>query len=256
MITKRPATYKPPEDYHFNKLSEMKAKVLLAEDSKDIYQLLNSFISSYTPQISLDIAPDGRSALKMASANDYDLYLLDIQMPEISGDKLIRLLRNQGIQSPIIAVTANAMKEDLVKYEELGFDHCLPKPFAFEKLLNVFETYIGGKINLDRTIEKKKEFNGKYRATIEKAARKYANNIPEVISDLENYHQQEDWDKILKLAHKTKGTAAFIKLEDLSMAATVLFFTIHEGKTDDYESHYQDFLATLKETEQTFKSAA
>jgi CheY-like chemotaxis protein len=75
----------------------------------------------------------------MVQANDYDVILMDVQMPEMNGydaTKAIRALAGDKSRIPIIAMTANVMKEEVERCKEAGMDGYVPKPFKREELMN------------------------------------------------------------------------------------------------------------------------
>ena len=79
-------------------------------------------------------ACDGLEALEMASHEKYEMILMDCQMPKMDGYNATRLLREKGVKSPIIAMTAHTLSGDMEKCLESGMDDYLTKPIAFERL--------------------------------------------------------------------------------------------------------------------------
>ncbi|HTQ37604.1 MAG TPA: response regulator [Pirellulales bacterium] len=131
----------------------LQGRVLLAEDGPD-NQLLIAF---YLRKAGMDIefANNGRVALEMLERTEsglpgvprYDLLLTDIQMPEMDGYTLARILRKRGSAIPIIALTAHAMEEDRKKCLEAGCDDFLTKPVNKIQLLSMCTHWIGCKSN-------------------------------------------------------------------------------------------------------------
>ncbi len=95
------------------------------------------------PGVQVDVAVNGRIAVEMVQANDYDLVLMDVQMPEMNGHEATRAIRAlDGAKSriPIIAITANVLKEEVERCKESGMDGYVPKPFRREELVNAIAT--------------------------------------------------------------------------------------------------------------------
>jgi CheY-like chemotaxis protein len=93
--------------------------------------------------ISWDQAYNGSEAIAKLSSSSYDLVLMDIQMPIMGGLEATNILRNDlKIPIPIIALTANAMKEDIEAYLQAGFDSCVTKPFEQTVLLETICRYL------------------------------------------------------------------------------------------------------------------
>jgi len=83
----------------------------------------------------VDVASDGESALYQASINDYDLILLDINLPGKSGLEVCRELRAHGATVPVLMLTARDAVQDRIAGLDTGADDYLTKPYAFNELL-------------------------------------------------------------------------------------------------------------------------
>jgi len=83
----------------------------------------------------VDVAGNGKEALQVASSSVYDLVLLDLMLPDMSGQEICRRLRIAGIKTPILMLTAMDGLEDKVEGLRIGADDYLTKPFAFEELI-------------------------------------------------------------------------------------------------------------------------
>ena len=108
-------------------------KVLLVEDSPDNQALISIFLGRAGARA--DIASDGEQGYAMALRGDYDIVLMDVQMPVMDGISAIRRLRAEGFAKPVIALTAHAMKEERIRCLSAGFTDFLSKPVAREELI-------------------------------------------------------------------------------------------------------------------------
>jgi len=108
-------------------------RVLLVEDEKNVAAFIKKGLEEefYT----IDVAEDGATGLLMAASNEYDLMVLDIMLPEINGIDLCKRLREKGIRTPILMLTAMDSVNSKVEGLESGADDYLTKPFAFSELL-------------------------------------------------------------------------------------------------------------------------
>lgn len=113
-------------------------RILLAEDHPDIQLITHHLLQPFAKQI--DVVNNGQLAVERALANSYDLILMDIQMPIMDGFSATQILREKGYKSPIVALTARSLKNELSQYLEQGFDHCLTKPLSPEALIKVIES--------------------------------------------------------------------------------------------------------------------
>ena len=83
----------------------------------------------------VDLAEDGPAALDQAGAADYDAFVLDLMLPGLDGFEVCREMRSQGIDTPILVISARDAVRDRVRGLDCGADDYLVKPFAFEELL-------------------------------------------------------------------------------------------------------------------------
>lgn len=100
--------------------------VLLVEDSPDNQILVSRFLTMAGARV--DLANNGREGVNKALAGDYDVVLMDIQMPELDGFGALKELKNQGYKRPIVALTAHGMIEEREHCLHVGFDDHLTKP--------------------------------------------------------------------------------------------------------------------------------
>jgi hypothetical protein len=98
--------------------------------------------------LEVTIAADGNKALQKALTRQFDLILMDIQMPHMNGYEATRALRKEGITTPIVAQTAYAMKGDDKKCLEAGCNDYLPKPIDCERLVAILAKYLPVKVNV------------------------------------------------------------------------------------------------------------
>ncbi|MBP1744869.1 MAG: winged helix family two component transcriptional regulator [Firmicutes bacterium] len=107
-------------------------RVLIAEDEKEIRNIIKEYMSmdSYI----VDEAADGREALELFAKNEYDIILVDIMMPEISGWDVCRKVRESS-EVPIIILSAKGQEYDKLRGFELGIDDYIVKPFSPRELL-------------------------------------------------------------------------------------------------------------------------
>jgi DNA-binding response OmpR family regulator len=110
-------------------------RVLLVEDQRDLAALVAKGLRGRG--LAVDVAADGAAALAKAGTVDYDVVVLDRDLPEIHGDEVCRRLREGDRAWPgkILMLTASGSIDDRVDGLRLGADDYLPKPFAFRELV-------------------------------------------------------------------------------------------------------------------------
>jgi two-component system OmpR family response regulator len=108
-------------------------RVLIVEDELRMASLMRRGLVQ--EGLAVDVAMSGEEALWMAPASDYDVIVLDVMLPGISGFETCKQLRTKGIWAPVLMLTARDSVEDRVTGLDMGADDYVVKPFAFAELL-------------------------------------------------------------------------------------------------------------------------
>lgn len=108
-------------------------RVLVVEDDNGISQFLTQGLSE--AGYAVDVADNGLKGLDYALATEYDVLVIDIQLPQINGLELLKTLRSHQMQSPVLLLTARDAVQDRVMGLDAGADDYLVKPFDFSELL-------------------------------------------------------------------------------------------------------------------------
>ena len=108
-------------------------RILIVEDDATIARFVARGLGE--AGFTVDIAADGRTAFTMATAEHFDLAIVDLMLPEIDGLSLIEQLRARGITTPVLILTAKRSVDERVEGLQRGGDDYLTKPFAFPELL-------------------------------------------------------------------------------------------------------------------------
>jgi two-component system copper resistance phosphate regulon response regulator CusR len=107
--------------------------MLLVEDEKKLSELVARALREQS--YAVDVADDGTRGWELAQSYDYDLIILDLMLPGLPGEELLRRIRRRSDQVPILILTARDATEDKVSNFEAGADDYLTKPFAFAELV-------------------------------------------------------------------------------------------------------------------------
>lgn len=108
-------------------------KVLIIEDEVKIADSIKRGLEQ--ERFTADVAYDGTTGYDMAASNGYDTIILDIMLPGLNGVDICRDLRNEGIETPILMLTAKGELDDKIEGFRVGTDDYLVKPFAFAELI-------------------------------------------------------------------------------------------------------------------------
>ena len=118
----------------------MARKVLIVEDESNIAELINLYLKKEGYETM--IAPDGGKALELYRLFRPDLVLLDIMLPKLDGLSVLRQMRSEGVQTPVLMLTARTTVPDKVAGLNAGADDYLTKPFGTDELLARVRTAI------------------------------------------------------------------------------------------------------------------
>lgn len=119
------------------------SSLLLVEDNETNQEIVVGLLEH--SGINIDIATNGKEAVELTKVNSYELILMDLQMPIMDGYEATTIIRSYNKNVPIIALTANAMKEDVDKTKNAGMNAHLNKPIEVEKLYETLLNYISKK---------------------------------------------------------------------------------------------------------------
>jgi len=158
---------------------QFELSVLVAEDYEINRILIEEIMKDYN--IVPDFAFNGEEAVKKVSAGTYDIIFMDINMPILNGIEATKALRELGVSTPIIALTANALEGDREHYISQGMDDYLSKPIEIETLISILKKYTSKKTS-DSDAEPLSENGGN------KENKKYEDIISNILTAKEKMH--------------------------------------------------------------------
>ena len=124
-------------------------RILVVEDEKNMNRLISEAMED--EKYSVDSCFDGAEALDFALAADYDVIILDVNLPKMDGFTVVERLRDRGCTTPVLFLTARDSVMDKVTGLNAGGDYYLTKPFSFDELRAVVKVmarkYTGNKTN-------------------------------------------------------------------------------------------------------------
>jgi CheY-like chemotaxis protein len=132
----------PPGEPYIRHERPAELRVLAAEDNATNQLVLKTLLMQV--RITPTFVANGRAALAAWESQAWDIVLMDIQMPEMDGVAATRAIREREAETgrartPIVALTANAMVDQVVRYREAGMDAVVPKPIEFQTLVSTIE---------------------------------------------------------------------------------------------------------------------
>ncbi len=118
---------------------QFSGKILVVEDYESIRVLVGKLLTQYGLDVSL--AVNGKEAVEKVIEKSYDLIFMDIRMPVMGGYEATRILRQKGVKTPIIVLTASDVQDVERRYAEVGCDGYLLKPIDEKELLAILNKY-------------------------------------------------------------------------------------------------------------------
>lgn len=204
-----------------------KVHILLAEDNEINQFLACELIKSWGMQV--ETASNGQEAIEKWAANDYDLILMDIQMPELGGVEATLEIRNRGLAKsniPIVALTANVLKGQKERFIGLGMNDYISKPFnemeLYNKILALLPEELKNGVPKESAVKERvydfhnlhlitngnKEFEKKLMGI-------FIDTVPTSLHKLENACLKNDKSEIAITAHKLKTTINAMAIDQL-----------------------------------------
>jgi PAS domain S-box-containing protein len=244
-----------PEDLGAVDPDKLKNKKVLFVDDDSVNRLLGKTILEKF-NCSLEIANGGKEAIEKLNIDQYDIVLLDIHMPEISGIDVADYLRfkKNNTETKIVAVTAAVMKDDIERYYKAGINDFIVKPFKeihlFNKmceLLNINTPQLSitkEEIILKEEISPKAysldEVNAMFennKSSVNELLREFINNSEETIIQMNNSLAKQDWMQIGEAAHKLLPSYRHLKVYSIIQILTKLKEDILEKQDFDSIPH-------------------
>ena len=223
-----------------------KVRVLIVDDgeeNRELVRLVLEEAGALTEQ-----AENGRVAVEKALTHRYDLILMDLQMPEMDGETAIRLLRSSGLETPIVALSAHAMKGFEQDILDAGCTAYLTKPIDLDKLMAMvahlaggeqvspglkkpavmpITTYKAGSVPRAPVVSRLAS-NARLRPAVEK----FVDRLTGQLDAVEHAWQTQDYKALAELAHWLKGTGGTVGFDAFTEPAKTLEQQAKAGTED------------------------
>lgn len=219
--------------------------ILLAEDNPVNQKVAVSILKK--EGFNVTVANNGKEVISLLEKDKFDLVLMDVHMPEMDGLEATKIIREKGINTPIVALTANAFEEDRKRCLEAGMDAYLSKPIRIGELFNVISELFkdkgqsvsetdreNGKTGLEKKddvaekdmnqpeidIKKALEVVGGDKELLNELLKMFLKDCPEKIKKLEQAIKNKDFKTVQETAHNLKGASgnlALTKIHELCL---------------------------------------
>ena len=225
----------------------VKGKILVAEDNIVNQELIGMLLDT-KGNLEVDIANNGKEAVDKYKQKKYDLVLMDIFMPVMKGveatNEILKYEKENNLtHTPIVALTANALRGDKEKFLAQGFDDYISKPINNEKLDEVLKRYLK-KFDIDFSkIDNKLELD---RDVIIHLLELYFDNINVDLDKLQKAIKDKHFDEIRNIAHKIAGSSIAVELNDVYHIAKDIEFKAKNKQEVDYQKLFNELVQKIQ----------
>ncbi|NML56876.1 response regulator [Chryseobacterium cheonjiense] len=214
-------------------------RVLLVEDNELNQLVAENSLKHYNCMVTK--ADNGRIAVELLEKEQFDIVLMDIQMPEMDGIEATKILREEmGIKTPIIALTANAFKSEIDKCISIGMDDYITKPFAEESLIKIIDKHLKNQKSGSEAVhaiasydltEIKKLGQGD-EAFIRKIITLFITQTQEMIPLIELAFNEKNFAEIARLVHKIRPSVEAVGITSITSDLKELEISAKEQSMD------------------------
>ncbi|WP_445428620.1 ATP-binding protein [Alishewanella sp. HL-SH05] len=196
--------------------TQWQLNALVAEDNPDNQLLLALMLDKVG--VHHELVSNGHQAVERALAGRFDVIFMDMQMPVMGGEEATQLIRLAGVNTPIIAVTANVMAEDAERYRLAGCQELLGKPIVQKEFLSLLRRYA-------KTTSSKLQELEQHLAqdpAMQALKARFKAQLPALLQQFELALQQQAWSSLEFDAHSLKGSAGSMGYPQLTQLADAL----------------------------------
>ena len=214
-------------------------KILIVEDDKINQTLIIDTLLRYDKNLEISLAQNGQEAIEKLEVSYFDLIIMDIRMPIMDGNETTKHIRTRmpepRSKTPILGLTAHAMKDERRKSFASGMNDFLSKPFIPEELFEKINTFFGAypvdtevdteispMLDNDYELIDLENLHKIYKRDKKKIAhilKLYLHNLPNQFEELEIYYKDENWSAVRIVAHTLKTNFNYLGATDYQAIA-------------------------------------
>ena len=219
-------------------------KVLVVDDGEENRELVKVVLED--AGLSVEEAENGLVGVEKVATRDFDIILMDVQMPVMDGFTAARTMRSKGVETPIIALTANAMAGFEQECLDNGYSDYATKPVDIDRLLRMVSKYIAGEQEADEpppvhTEDREKPSSGEVpkpaavisrladHPKLQKIIHNFVTKLDQETIQLTEAVGSGDFARVFELAHWLKGAAGTVGFDDFTEPAQKLEAAAKEG---------------------------
>lgn len=214
-----------PEDAIYGSHNKLAGKKILVAEDNEINQKIISHLLK-KEKISVDLANDGKEAVEFFEKKNYDLLLLDLQMPHMDGFQTAKYIRKiLGSDIPIIAMTAGAYSNEQTRCFEIGINQYLSKPFTPDDLFRRLKYLLLNEHDLKKpksnlaankslySVNSLKQTNDEDQVV--EILEMFIENTPQLLKEIKHAIIRNDIDDVVKKTAKLKGSLGSLQMQSM-----------------------------------------
>jgi two-component system aerobic respiration control sensor histidine kinase ArcB len=244
-------------------VSKREAKILLVEDHPLAAKIAKNILSHCDCQI--DIAVEGKEALKLLETEHYDLIFMDIGLPNMDGYEVAKRIRSHPLTSishiPIVALTAHTERDNQQRCLDAKINAVFSKPLTLEKAKNILGAFISIPKRNEDSLEKVVDFEyakkllGGNEIVAHEMLHMFVDSLPQEVERLTEGYQQKNWETLSSIAHKLKGGSSYCGTLRLKAACIELESYIESGLSTRITELYQQMVSEIEALQAFIKDA-
>lgn len=223
---------------------QIHGRILLVEDTIEIQELVKAYLEDYG--IEIDTANNGAEGVEAALNGQYDLVLMDIQMPVMNGSEAIKELRLNAYNKPVLALTADALTEHKKEHLEIGFNDTLSKPININDLINTIRKHLDQSVATKNTANKQNQLSAsaaqnnqhhkifhddtQHDDVLRDLKEKYLLQLPIYVNELKQSLEKDNLQQAYAVLHQLKGISGSLGYQELTDIAAETSELLHSGK--------------------------
>jgi signal transduction histidine kinase/FixJ family two-component response regulator/HPt (histidine-containing phosphotransfer) domain-containing protein len=236
------------------RVPKLSGHILCADDNEDNRQLVAYLVAKTGAQLTL--VEDGQQALNVAENTQFDLVLMDMQMPEMDGLQATTILKQRGLLAPIIMLTANVDSNSKKNMLAAGAKAHFAKPIDSQSFYTMLGEYLCDESGYDKdggaddkavvTNKSLTKFHHKG-SEFEQLIQIYRLSFKDKLADIQVAIEQQDWAQIKSLMHKLKGSAGSYGFQQLSDFAILIEDRIDLGNLLEAKRYVLDMQECMRQ---------
>ena len=228
-------------------------RILLADDNTDNRHLISIVLRHMGATV--ELAEDGQGAIDKAMKNPFDLILMDMRMPGVDGIEATRTLRELGYTGPIVALTANATREDRDRCAEAGSDGFLTKPIVRSEFVPVVSSYLTKKSDPSRSdaVRPVHEPEDPILSSLDcddpemtELIEAFVEDLPQRVAELRDAYERRDHAALAHVAHNLKGVGGSFGYWIITELAADLEDALREGDDSRTVDLVEELVSTAR----------